>query len=294
MSSERDALNVVDQYIDEIQDEYIDEIVEQNPFHLVGSLFTSDSISVSSVTPEVSLEDALNLMLENGYSQLPVIDSDGYRGLVSLRSICQCLRDLTISQPGTVKFNPGDMRVSEAMDTSVPLISPDDNIYDLLKDLDRYEALVMGDKKNVQAVITSFDLVHRLWTIAGPYILAQEIELATRQIIRHLLPEGPEFAKRIHHSLSYRKDRAHPDKLEEMDLSDLTTIVLDRSNWPFFENMFGNKALFKSRFEEVAKLRNRVMHHNNRALTANEYDLLLRFRDLLLDKLRVRIDNNGE
>ena len=262
------------------------EMAGDTPFHLAGSIFPDASIKVVSVSPDTPLKDALTLMLENSYSQLPVIDNDKYRGVVSLKSICQCLRDLYFSQSSSssIRVNLSDMRVSEAMDIDVPSISPSDNIGQILSQLDEYESLVMGSTNKVQAVVTPFDLVKRLWQIAGPYILAQEIELALRQIIHKTLPPTPEYEEIILRPFRNQDDKEHLKKVEDMDLSELTSVITTNVNWPYFSQVFGNKALFTARIKLITQLRNKIMHHTGE-LSGTEYDQLSNFRNQLLDKL---------
>ena len=60
----------------------------EDAFHTVAALFRHkmDLVTVSS---DVGLESALRLMLDQRYSQVPVVDDGECRGVVSFRSIAR-------------------------------------------------------------------------------------------------------------------------------------------------------------------------------------------------------------
>ena len=54
------------------------------PGHPVSHWMTRDPVTIP---PETSIEDALELMLQRGFRHLPVTDSDGVLGMVSIRDL---------------------------------------------------------------------------------------------------------------------------------------------------------------------------------------------------------------
>ena len=62
--------------------------MSDSPFHDVGSVFPGE-ISIVSLTPQTPAGEALKLMLEKRFSQLPVMEGGEVLGVFSLWSLAQ-------------------------------------------------------------------------------------------------------------------------------------------------------------------------------------------------------------
>lgn len=64
--------------------------MSDNPFHDVGSVFPGE-VNIISIPPHTPAGDALKLMLEKRFSQLPVMEDGEVIGVFSLWSLAQNL-----------------------------------------------------------------------------------------------------------------------------------------------------------------------------------------------------------
>jgi CBS domain-containing protein len=56
----------------------------ETPFHSIGRLFPDESPPPVTVTPDTAILDALRIMVERRYSQLPVVAGSEVRGAITL------------------------------------------------------------------------------------------------------------------------------------------------------------------------------------------------------------------
>jgi CBS domain-containing protein len=138
-------------------------------------------ISPTGIEQTASIEEALIIMLRKQFSQLPVVDKD-YRLLgeyaaymVTNESILRALRNLN-----TV---PAKLRVSDAM-VRVRAYRLEDQLSDLLKDLrDTYGVPIMGDKRHLVGVVTSYDTTEYFRKRAEDMMHIERIEKKLKEYI---------------------------------------------------------------------------------------------------------------
>lgn len=124
-----------------------------------------------SVSANVPVVDALKLMIENDFSQLPIIDDEQYPlGLITSDSILRALNNFGI----TIK----ELYVRDAAE-SVKEYSLDDSIFDLLEGLDLQPAVLIvdGDGRLV-GIMTSFDTTAYFRRRAEDMMVIEDIESA--------------------------------------------------------------------------------------------------------------------
>lgn len=136
----------------------------------------SENQKLISVTQKDSAQDALSLMIEHDFSQLPVIDDDNkFQGMITSDSILR-----TVSYLKTI---PENLKVSSAI-LKVRSYSIDDELSELLKGLLDASAIPIVDKQGkIQAIITSYDTAEYFRRRAENIILAEDIEAILRDLI---------------------------------------------------------------------------------------------------------------
>ncbi len=108
--------------------------------------------AVVSIAPDDSVGDAVDLMGEQGYSQLPVI-SDGFpEGMISNADVRH-----------TAEENLAELPVAEVMDRSVTTVEPSTPLdeVDARLDLDHCRAVIVVGNAGVQGIITEADVAAR-------------------------------------------------------------------------------------------------------------------------------------
>lgn len=104
-----------------------------------------------TVTADTPVTEALHLMIEHEFSQLPVVDAENHPlGLLSTDSLMRASRhfDLSISA----------LRVGHALDEHVSTYRLDDDLSDLLDDLgNRFAVLILDGHGALNGILTTYD-----------------------------------------------------------------------------------------------------------------------------------------
>ena len=264
--------------------------MNDNPFHDVGSVFPGE-VSIVSVTPQTRVGDALKMMLEKRFSQIPVMENGEVHGVFSLWSLAQ---HLPISGASKVQNLLEDMEVGELME-QLPKVTVKDSIHSILNQLERHEALLVDSPHGLQAIATSSDVLRYFYRVARPFILLQEIELALRNLIEICAP-GEKLIECINRALAkscQARGWTVPTDLKEMSFEDYRTILTCTTNWPLFEGLLGhNRDLVSAKLERLREIRNAVFHFRT-DISLLDHQTLATSREWLLGKLK-RTANIGK
>lgn len=150
--------------------------MEESPFHEVGNLFPDDTTPPQTVEGDTPVGEALRVMLERRYSQLPVVENDVVLGMFSLWSVARHLEqmpDIAIQ----------DLPVRDVMDGEAASASVRDSPGSLLHLLEEHEAALVSSPHGLQAIVTPSDALLYFYRVAHPFVLLQEIGLALRYLI---------------------------------------------------------------------------------------------------------------
>lgn len=248
-------------------------------FHRIDSLVPEDQnlLSVSYATP---VDEALRLMGENGYSQLPVMSGQQVRGLFSYKSFAQRSRKVS---PGKQK-DLGGFQVERLMFKPEMLVSGETEIPDIFDLIDEYESVLVGTTGNLLGIVTSVDVLEWLDELGRPFIFIGEIERSLRAIVDEML-DGPDFERVAEVALkSYCKKtgRDVPESTDNMNLRELQLLVVRGDNWPVFgEALGGDLDTVKYYLDPLPEIRNKAFHFRDE-LSGDERRILAVARDWLI------------
>jgi len=260
--------------------EMSDAISLTKAFHRLGQILP-DEQKLEVIPPETLVKDALNLMAEHGFSQLPVGVQGHIVGLFSYRSFSRKVVELgqeLIKQ----KQLPGDLEVEECLEK--PVFAHIGTEFSSLFDaMDTEDVILIGQPERLQGILTAIDILRYLYGVASPFVLIAETELGLRGLILRSVDKS-ELRACCDQSLKYYAEDKRPYRLEDMTFSDYVTIVGDGRNWPHFKPVFrGDRVRTRAKLEEVGRLRNDVFHFR-REITTEEYERLTDLRDWMLRK----------
>lgn len=250
-----------------------------------------------TISRNASVQDALRLMIDGDFSQLPVVDSDGTaEGMITSDSITRALShfDLTIKQ----------MRVFHAM-TEVPEYDPEDELLGLLDDLKTTYAVLAVDKnKRLIGIITSYDtteyfrrrgedtmLLEDIETMLKDYILAafqsdsgtvdtQTLELAIEEISENNSRLRGPFGRALEHYLKngtvnvvvdqqrakeafalYMNPRQEPRPFDKLSLNDYIELFVHKARWERYRSVFDlDASACRKLLVTVRDIRNELAH----------------------------------
>ncbi|MFD8586807.1 HPP family protein [Streptomyces californicus] len=192
------------------------------------------------------LSRAVELLSENAYDQLPVLDDDGHlRGSISWREIGATNR-------------PATALVEDAAVLKVRSIRTDEPMVDCLADVaDHGCVFVLNPDGSLSGIVTGHDLAHRFEQELRPYALIQELELRLRRALKKALMQ----VKEIHGEYGLPGDPAKIVKLAEqgMNFADYITLLKRDDVWRATGWQFPQQS-FAERMDRVRKIRNETMH----------------------------------
>jgi predicted transcriptional regulator len=106
--------------------------------------------TVISVAPDDAVREAVNLMEEEAYSQLPVLQNGVPVGSISQGDVVHAGE------------NVGDHSVSEVMSESFPTVAPGATVDEVRNLLDHYKAVMVTDGGETVGIITEADIAAHL------------------------------------------------------------------------------------------------------------------------------------
>jgi predicted transcriptional regulator len=223
---------------------------------------------IVSVPPGTKVKDALEVMREYDYSQLPVMAGRVVVGVFTYRSLAR----------GLASMRPQDDPLESAVEDLVEDLEfhrPRAEVEDILPALDRDGAVLIGEEENLIAVATNTDVIDFLWETTRPFILLQDIELAIRDLMSTSCQTVDELLSHIGSALPEKETKP----LDELTLGELLIVLLHGPSYgSCFRSSFGpNRHLVEGQLAPVREIRNKVFHFRS-DLTPEELDMLISVR----------------
>ncbi|WP_307537073.1 CBS domain-containing protein [Streptomyces sp. V3I8] len=211
----------------------------------VGRLSSARS-ELKTVRLTDPLSRAVELLSENAYDQLPVLDDDGHLcGSITWREIGATNR-------------PATALVRDAAVLKVRSIRTDEPMVDCLADVaDHGCVFVINPDGSLSGIVTGHDLVHRFEQELRPYALIQELELRLRRALRKALMQVKET--RGEYGLPGDPTKIVKLAHQGMNFSDYIALLKRDDVWQATGWQFPQQS-FADRMDRVRKIRNETMH----------------------------------
>jgi CBS domain-containing protein len=246
-------------------------------FHTVNRVLPEGQ-QVTAVDPSTPAREALAIMRERGFSQLPVRQGRSVLGIFSYRAFA-----LEAVRSEGRASDLASLPVEEFLDHEKPTFARlNDEFRSLIDVLDREDSVVVSGPEELLAILTPMDVVTYLNMVANSFILLEEIELALRRLISDATAKPDVLRTCVVNALSsLYKEKKLPDRLEDMTFSNYVTLLGDGRNWSTFEPFFGGtRERIRAKLEPIAELRN-VVFHFRRELSIEDREQLSTCRDWL-------------
>jgi CBS domain-containing protein len=243
-------------------------------FHRVNSVIP-DAQKLVTVEPEMLVADALDLLEEHGFSQVPVVVGREVLGLFSHQTFSRSVISLGRAASKNRKLDPLELTVEECMDPKPKFARVTDEFVEWFDVIDCSNSVLVGSPDRLQGIVTAMDILRYLYRVASPFVLIGEVELALRALMQ-MAVDGETLAACAHECLKDKYDAERmPTDLHAMTFNDYIQIVGDGRRWPHFEPFFGgNRVRTRAKLEQLRDVRN-VIFHFRREITVEEHETLL-------------------
>jgi predicted transcriptional regulator len=198
------------------------------------------------ITRDEPVTEALTLMVNYDYSQLPVTrlegDIDIPEGMVTYEGILRGIRNF--------KAKLEDLKVKDVM-VAAPNSREDDDLFDILDKLKEANAvLVKGvDGKQLVGIVTSYDSTQYFRDRTEDLIRVGDIESTIKDFIDWAYTEEDGTSKReelnraiVAVTARLNQNTSGAEKkteFEELSLSEYISLLVYKNTWGFFEPIFG-------------------------------------------------------
>ncbi len=227
---------------------------------------------VLTVPDDTPAWDALDRMMDSGYSQLPVTKNGRITGVFTWRCFGKRVADLRRSS-----IKPIDLPVRDCMEPA-RFIDPETFI-DTATDWSDVDYVLVGTDVKLVGVLCVADVFGRLNDFAEAFVLIYEIEHEVRDLITEITGDTglPPLLANMTLPENTRPLRAVAD----FTFDQYRGLICAKSNWLTFETAFtSSREVIDEDFKQITDLRNTVFHFR-RAITPRDTDRLRRFRDSL-------------
>lgn len=164
-----------------------------------------------TTTPDILLYAAIDKMMQYDYSQLPVLDpADRPIGMLTSDSIVRALHHFGVGvrEPKDAKEQARHLRVRDAMDRRVATCSPEDEVFNVHRQLrDVSSVLVLDDRNQLIGIITGYDTTEYLRQRVQDIVFVQDIEERIKDYIRLAFrqPDGIEDRVALQAAIGVRR-----------------------------------------------------------------------------------------
>jgi len=236
------------------------------------------------VTKDTKVTDALALMMEHDYSQLPIVDEDGNLcGMISESAIM----GMYYHTGGIVSLLDLDIGHFQ---TSPVTAAPGNDIFEALDLLQNNYAIVIIEDRKPVGILTNYDTTHFFRDVSEGLILVQDIEEALRQYIETVFFDDNRMCAALMRAFgASKRDTTQPaHTYDELSFGQHIQLIITDENWKKFEGAFKPKQMFIQLMDQVRDIRNQLAHFRGR-LEPVQRDALLRARDWLASRPKLPV-----
>jgi CBS domain-containing protein len=237
---------------------------------------------LETLPPETSVRRALAVMKQKGFSQMSVSDGLEVLGVFSYRSFS--LSALRFEDDRTDVMA---LSVADCLE-ELPFWSLNDPFEDVIADLDRFDAILIGTPENTVAIISAMDVLRYLYGVTSPFVVVAEIELAIRALMT-CSASSAQLQECFKRSISklYEAEQL-PATVDELTFGDYASVLGYGDNWEqYFKHTFGStRSDVHAKLDAVSGIRNHLFHFR-REISGEEFEELTLVRDWLLRRSKM-------
>jgi len=230
----------------------------------IGNL-PSASKKVCSVAPDATFDEAITLMLIEDYSQLAVMSGPrDLKGAVSWKSIAKARNANSGAKLSRAIIKAEAVQYTADLIGMLPVIQNKEFVF------------VVGADRSVTGIVTLADVVEVYGQMASPFFLIGRIDQSLRRIVEAAFPVNAVI------SLCDPDGQRDLSRFDQLTMGDYQRVLENPDCWAELGWKLHRKE-FCGRLNEIAKIRNNLMHFNNDPLPDDVVSMMQHFLDLLLE-----------
>jgi len=223
-----------------------------------------------SVDEKALVKEAVSVMDDRDFSQLPVMKDGEVVGIVTYEAVLRWARMMNWTKVA-------NLPVSEIM-AYVKITDHNFDLIDILDTLAAYAYVMVRMRNGEYEILTSYDALKFIRENSETFLVLNDIESNLREIISECF-DTDDFRIAAERCAREVKPRV-PTSVDDMTFGQYKEFIL--SNWGRFSNLFGNKQVFERYIERCREIRNNNFHF--RHISEAERDFLKNARNWIIRK----------
>jgi restriction system protein len=205
-----------------------------------------------------SIQEALEIMLEHDFDQLPVMSDDGVEGTITYKSVVKYVKSM--EQPRVEETS-----VKIALNTNPEFVDIDHDLFELFDTLAQDDYVLIGDPDGLEGILTRYDIFYFLEYQVEPFLKIGEIEESLRHIFRESCSDlnrriEDTFADRAEHDESY----SPPESIEDFSFDEYRMFMM-RNLDQLPARLSQERDMVENLLAEVRDIRNALLHFRTEA-----------------------------
>lgn len=230
-----------------------------------------------------TLREVMALMVENQYSQLPVIDAYGELiGLVSDEVILHRYYHLGGGVPML------ELTVDHCLNPAAT-ITKEREIFEALDLLKNTYAIVIVEENKPVGILTEYDMAHFFRDLTQDLMIVEDIETSLRQIVTTTIHDEAKLKLVLINA--FGEDPGNPGEpkrgFDQLTFGNLMNLIVHPKNWQHFEVTLQPQSMFTIMMEEVRKIRNQLAHFRGE-VDPIQHDALINAKHWLASRPRLK------
>lgn len=206
-----------------------------------------------AVQVNTSAQEALALMLEYDYSQLPVVEIRQPLGIITNQSILRAINNFGVKLE--------ELRAIDAM-VKIATVRPEDDLFDMLSRLqDNNAILIVDGANNLIGIVTNFDTTAYFQRRAEDMMLIEDIEVMIRNIVLSVYTDRDGNLDEKGLNQAGKEVKSRWKTFDRFSMSDYVNIFLHETQWKVYGSNFTlEPEAIKRLLDSVRGTRNHLAH----------------------------------
>jgi len=234
--------------------------IDEDPAYRIGKLDPANNVPVA-IAPDKPLTEAVTLLLQNDFSQLPVMTNErDVKGIISWKTI-----GARLALGGTCSV------VRDCMETA-HVISSEVSIFDAATSLvDDDYVLIRGEDRRISGIVTASDMAEQFGKLGEPFLVLGEIENHLRMLL-----DGKFTLEELRAARNPGDEEREVENIADLTFGEYVRLLQNPDMWSKV-GLKLDRAVFVEKVEKIRLIRNDVMHFDPDGIADDDLEVLRSF-----------------